>query len=1324
MLNIVSTQSMPILATYNPQGNISIKASAIGEDLGNTFRTHIVEQKDPRFVYAIARAVTADVPNKNKDMFPLEEIKRAYTTFIGRNIFLDHNTKSVRNAVGKIIAAELREDEAGHTYVACLFKVDRLLHPDIARKIENGIIDSVSMGANVRSTQCLPPQTKLFTPDGQRMIKDIRIGDYVLTHKGRFKPVTATFRNKCPETMVRIKYADGSEDSVFLDLTGNHPVLMESGEWLPARYIQPGDKVMCLVNSIVHISISGSSRTAYHENSYSEYRFAPVEVSSVKLYKTTPKTSNVCNISVADDESYIAENLVVHNCSVCGHSAHTEASFCEHQKNPMLYPDYYAINTGVDFTELSLVSVPADPDAKMHKVFELNNGINKTAIGRDDIDAVSGTEDTEEVSVDDDTQTPESEAQPVKDTIVVEEPKDVPAGLFYQIDCSSNETADLIYNMLYPYINKGVEEISVNGRGIKVKFEDSVKDVERFIDEASALFGLTLERGLESEKVAEAFNNYLYKTAEASYTSSLGDITVGGKTYHVDIKGSQSGRINKDTNEKSGPKVMLIITEKDNPDAFVDTKERLAIKSKVRDALTNTYLFSEVKPVGDSSSQLKFSAVPYDLKGATSKASVHKYLASDTNFTTKVLSAFEKALTSDKETSNRTLYDKVSMVLSMLLESSITDEPNTFAKKFVYSLKELGVDDVQSALSLGKEDIIAQVGKDGYDAAQRIASEVQQEEQNSLKEGIDPKDDPQSIEEMFDNKGNPEEEKSDVSKKETTDKEPVVNQDKVEEADSKPDTEDLNTNTKQDQPAEDKKEVSSTNQEVLEPGSDIENADSVQNFKDEFKEQAIKFFNRATKAGKPADSAFKQALNNVYKFKEKLSPKLLNDLVSILHNISVRRDIETEAPSVYEPENLADVQPEPKFKNETITDAWGDIATKYFEENGWSEQSLSEFIKKNDTPRAKSAAEEVFKAHTGKKDTADTNDRVEEGIDPRPAYLRRKNRTETDGKITREVLEDLGNHREIPNYVLFKHALNYFNKNGFSAESINKYRSVMSGASGIDFVLNTIEREFADEIKAGNEANNEKETKKEESKETPTTEQNEQKETTKTNVSSEKEPEEQTDKEQADSSEEATNKGDTGVSANTATEAVEKAQEQAEKKAGNLEGEIIENGAGEFSLSDIKINNIEPQQVIDEVAKYNNKKIPADVVAIVKNYIARTRSYFEPESIVAGAVMTLKLTNTQNAREYLELSVKKAGSRQYKYTGKLFTENTNLDVSGESATPGTAINDACELAYSRLNSASSAETEGTNTEPKEAPENTKNEGNKNEQPRKGGILKK
>ena len=348
-----STQSLSILATYNPTGNISIKASAINEDLGNTFRSHIVEQKDPRFLYAIARAVTADVPNKNKDMFPLEEIKRAYTTFIGRNIFLDHNTKSVRNAVGKIIAAELREDEEGHTYVACLFKIDRELHPDIARKIENGIIDSVSMGANVASTECV----------------------------------------KC------------------------------------------------------------------------------------------------------------------HNV------AHSADVFCEHQKNPMLYPDYYAINTGVEFTELSLVSVPADPSAKMHKVFDAHTGMTKTAedAGNPTDMAPLGGQNPKYES---DVVEPPLPDAPSEEIFSQQEPvNQVPEhGPVYQIDCASNEAADFIYNILYPYLTKGIEELIITGRGVKVLFDKSVQDPERFISDAAVMFGLVVEKGLGTDKEAAMYDT-LHKIA-------------------------------------------------------------------------------------------------------------------------------------------------------------------------------------------------------------------------------------------------------------------------------------------------------------------------------------------------------------------------------------------------------------------------------------------------------------------------------------------------------------------------------------------------------------------------------------------------------------------------------------------------------------------------------------------------------------------------------------------------------------------------------------------------------------------------------------------
>lgn len=355
---------MPILATYNPQGNIVIKASALCENLGDDFRSHIVEQKDPRFVYAIARAVTADVPNKNHDMFPLDEIKRAYTTFIGRNIFLDHNTKSVRNAVGKIIAAELREDEEGHTYVACLFKVDRELHPDIARKIENGIIDSVSMGANVQEAEC----------------------------------------------------------------------------------------------------------------------------------------------------------------SKCGQRASREADFCDHMKNMYMYSDVYSINHGVEFTELSLVSVPADPTAHMHKVFNMQNGMTKVAVSPEapatDLSPKAGGEDPvtlndvplEEAKTDVEKPNQSAEQENEPDPIIIQPDPTTLSGntRYYQIDCSSNETADLIYNILSPFINKGIDELSITGRGIKAIFDTSVKDVEKFMEECIKMHGLLLGKGIVSNA---AFESYLQKEA-------------------------------------------------------------------------------------------------------------------------------------------------------------------------------------------------------------------------------------------------------------------------------------------------------------------------------------------------------------------------------------------------------------------------------------------------------------------------------------------------------------------------------------------------------------------------------------------------------------------------------------------------------------------------------------------------------------------------------------------------------------------------------------------------------------------------------------------
>lgn len=136
--------------------NDSIKLTA-------SFSSNAIPKNDD-FVYFTTRAVHASsaeggYPNLNGDIFPLDELKKAYKTFIGRNLHLDHDTSSVAKAVGKVFDAKLMYDPEAKDgepdyYVECLCGVDATAHPDIAQKVKSGVIDSVSMGASVGNCQC------------------------------------------------------------------------------------------------------------------------------------------------------------------------------------------------------------------------------------------------------------------------------------------------------------------------------------------------------------------------------------------------------------------------------------------------------------------------------------------------------------------------------------------------------------------------------------------------------------------------------------------------------------------------------------------------------------------------------------------------------------------------------------------------------------------------------------------------------------------------------------------------------------------------------------------------------------------------------------------------------------------------------------------------------------------------------------------------------------------------------------------------------------------------------------------------------------------
>ena len=91
--------------------------------------------------------------------------------------------------------------------------------------------------------------------------------------------------------------------------------------------------------------------------------FAYLRVTEVKTRECTP--TRVFNFEVADDNSYIAEGLPVHNCSICGHEARTEAGHCDHYKNErgVIYDDgnqQYVISDNTVYHDISRVRHPAE----------------------------------------------------------------------------------------------------------------------------------------------------------------------------------------------------------------------------------------------------------------------------------------------------------------------------------------------------------------------------------------------------------------------------------------------------------------------------------------------------------------------------------------------------------------------------------------------------------------------------------------------------------------------------------------------------------------------------------------------------------------------------------------------------------------------------------------------------------------------------------------------------------------------------------------------------------------------------------------------------
>ncbi|HET9920065.1 MAG TPA: ribonucleotide reductase N-terminal alpha domain-containing protein, partial [Ktedonobacteraceae bacterium] len=121
------------------------------------------------------------------------------------------------------------------------------------------ILAGAGSGHQVTFYNCMPPDQEVLTAEGYRPISEIKIGDMVVTHRNRLRPVLHKFERETEETLYIIRPKKIGYDD--LRLTGDHKVYVVRSEWvnkhrsrdglrlehepdwIPAREIKPGDYV-------------------------------------------------------------------------------------------------------------------------------------------------------------------------------------------------------------------------------------------------------------------------------------------------------------------------------------------------------------------------------------------------------------------------------------------------------------------------------------------------------------------------------------------------------------------------------------------------------------------------------------------------------------------------------------------------------------------------------------------------------------------------------------------------------------------------------------------------------------------------------------------------------------------------------------------------------------------------------------------------------------------------------------------------------------------------------------------------------------------------
>ena len=147
----------------------------------------------------------------------------------------------------------------------------------------------------------LDSQIPIYTSKGWKSIGSIQVGDSVLTHQGRFRKVYALLRNKgYKDKTEAVRFSIQGMGQGGVSMTANHPMLVtkegsQFSRWKTAKDVKQADQIRLLTNH------------------FGEYEFISSPIQKIEHW-FLHKNRQLYNISVEEDESYVAKGMIVHNC--------------------------------------------------------------------------------------------------------------------------------------------------------------------------------------------------------------------------------------------------------------------------------------------------------------------------------------------------------------------------------------------------------------------------------------------------------------------------------------------------------------------------------------------------------------------------------------------------------------------------------------------------------------------------------------------------------------------------------------------------------------------------------------------------------------------------------------------------------------------------------------------------------------------------------------------------------------------------------------------------------------------------------------------------